>query len=157
MVCLRNISVDTLHKDDIEDDDDDDDDNNNNNNNNNNNSVQLIGTDRHDESNSRFSQFCEHTKKRKCCDQVLQEFPAKMYRVIGVARRFSRFADLDTHFACLSVRRSDNRDVTFTPDCWRTVSERLRNSHVFSHCPVTSQSPTLHVLTPPACRAMVAT
>jgi len=35
MVCLRNISVDTLHKGDIEDDDDDDDDNNNNNNNNN--------------------------------------------------------------------------------------------------------------------------
>jgi hypothetical protein len=37
MVCLRNISVDTLHKGDIEDDDDDDDDDNNNNNNNNNN------------------------------------------------------------------------------------------------------------------------
>jgi hypothetical protein len=35
MVCLRNISVDTLHKGDTEDDDDDDDDNNNNNNNNN--------------------------------------------------------------------------------------------------------------------------
>jgi hypothetical protein len=33
MVCLRNISVNTLHKGDI----DDDDDNNNNNNNNNNN------------------------------------------------------------------------------------------------------------------------
>jgi hypothetical protein len=31
MVCLRNISVDTLHKGDIEDDDDDDDDDNNNN------------------------------------------------------------------------------------------------------------------------------
>jgi hypothetical protein len=31
MVCLRNISVDTLHKGDTEDDDDDDDDNNNNN------------------------------------------------------------------------------------------------------------------------------
>ena len=35
MVCLRNISVDTLHKGDTEDDDDDDDNNNNNNNNNN--------------------------------------------------------------------------------------------------------------------------
>jgi len=35
MVCLRNISVDTLYKGDTEDDDDDDDDNNNNNNNNN--------------------------------------------------------------------------------------------------------------------------
>jgi hypothetical protein len=34
MVCLRNISVDILHKGDTEDDDDD---NNNNNNNNNNN------------------------------------------------------------------------------------------------------------------------
>jgi hypothetical protein len=37
MVCLRNVSVDTLHKGDTEDDDDDDydddDDNNNNNNN----------------------------------------------------------------------------------------------------------------------------
>jgi len=33
MVCLRNISVDTLHKGDTEDDDDDDDDDNNNNNN----------------------------------------------------------------------------------------------------------------------------
>jgi len=33
MVCLRNISVDTLHKGDTEGDDDDDDDNNNNNNN----------------------------------------------------------------------------------------------------------------------------
>jgi hypothetical protein len=38
MVCLRNISVDTLHKEDNEDDDDDDDGNNNINNNNNNNS-----------------------------------------------------------------------------------------------------------------------
>jgi hypothetical protein len=34
MICLRNISVDTLHKENTEDDDDDDDDNNNNNNNN---------------------------------------------------------------------------------------------------------------------------
>jgi len=34
MVCLRNISVDTLHKGDTEDDDDDDDDDDNNNNNN---------------------------------------------------------------------------------------------------------------------------
>jgi hypothetical protein len=32
MVCLRNTSVDTLHKGDTVDDDDDDDDNNNNNN-----------------------------------------------------------------------------------------------------------------------------
>ena len=32
VVCLRNISVDTLHKGDTEDDDDDDDDDNNNNN-----------------------------------------------------------------------------------------------------------------------------
>jgi hypothetical protein len=32
MVCLRNISVDTLHKGDTEDDDDDDNNNNNNNN-----------------------------------------------------------------------------------------------------------------------------
>jgi hypothetical protein len=32
MVCLRNKSVDTLHKGDTEDDDDDDDNNNNNNN-----------------------------------------------------------------------------------------------------------------------------
>jgi len=31
MVCLRNISVDTLHRGDTEDDDDDDDDDNNNN------------------------------------------------------------------------------------------------------------------------------
>jgi hypothetical protein len=36
MVCLRNISVDTLHKGDTEDDDDDVNDDNNNNNNNNN-------------------------------------------------------------------------------------------------------------------------
>jgi len=34
MVCLRNISVDTLHKRDTADDDDDDNNNNNNNNNN---------------------------------------------------------------------------------------------------------------------------
>jgi hypothetical protein len=34
MVCLSNISVDTLHKGDTDDDDDDDNDNNNNNNNN---------------------------------------------------------------------------------------------------------------------------
>jgi hypothetical protein len=33
MVCLRNISVDTLHKGDTEDDDDNDDDNDDNNNN----------------------------------------------------------------------------------------------------------------------------
>jgi hypothetical protein len=32
MICLRNISVDTLHKGDAEDDDDDDDNNNNINN-----------------------------------------------------------------------------------------------------------------------------
>jgi hypothetical protein len=32
MVCLRNISVDTLHKGNTDDDDDDDDNNNNNNN-----------------------------------------------------------------------------------------------------------------------------
>jgi len=36
VVCLRNISVDTLHKGDTEDDDDDD-------NNNNNNKLQQIG------------------------------------------------------------------------------------------------------------------
>jgi len=42
MVCLRNISVDTLHKGDTEeDDDDDDDDNNSNNNNNNNNNLKY--------------------------------------------------------------------------------------------------------------------
>jgi hypothetical protein len=35
MVCLRNISVDTLHKGHTEDDDDDDDDDDDNNNNNN--------------------------------------------------------------------------------------------------------------------------
>jgi hypothetical protein len=35
MICLRNISVDTLHKEDTNDDDDDDDDDNNNNSNNN--------------------------------------------------------------------------------------------------------------------------
>jgi hypothetical protein len=35
MVCLRNTSVDTLHKGDTDDNDDNDDDNNNNNNNNN--------------------------------------------------------------------------------------------------------------------------
>jgi hypothetical protein len=39
MVCLRNISVDTLHKGDTEDDDDDD-----NNNNNNNNMLKEINT-----------------------------------------------------------------------------------------------------------------
>jgi len=33
IVCLRNISINTLHKGDDDDDDDDDDDNNNNNNN----------------------------------------------------------------------------------------------------------------------------
>jgi hypothetical protein len=37
MVCLRNISVDTLHEGDTEDDDDDDDNDNDNDNNNNNN------------------------------------------------------------------------------------------------------------------------
>jgi len=41
MVCLRNISVDTLHKGDTDDDDDDDDDDDNNNNNNNNNNNGL--------------------------------------------------------------------------------------------------------------------
>jgi hypothetical protein len=39
MVCLRNISVDTLHKGDDDDDDDDDD----NDNNNNNNIINAIG------------------------------------------------------------------------------------------------------------------
>jgi len=37
MICLRNISADTLHKGDTEDDDDDNDDNDDDNNNNNNN------------------------------------------------------------------------------------------------------------------------
>ena len=37
MVCLRNISVDTLHKGDAEDNDDDADDDDDDNNNNNNN------------------------------------------------------------------------------------------------------------------------
>jgi TATA-binding protein-associated factor Taf7 len=43
MACLRNISVDTLHKGETEDDDDDDDDNNNNNNDNNNNNNTIRG------------------------------------------------------------------------------------------------------------------
>jgi hypothetical protein len=42
MVCLRNVSVDTLHKGDTEDDDDDDDDDNNNNNNNNNKETYCL-------------------------------------------------------------------------------------------------------------------
>jgi hypothetical protein len=46
MACLRNISVDTLHKehteDDDDDDDDDDNDDDNNNNNNNNNNCERI-------------------------------------------------------------------------------------------------------------------
>jgi hypothetical protein len=48
MVCLRNISVDTLHKGDTEyddnndDDDDYDDDDNDNNNNNNNNNNNIL-------------------------------------------------------------------------------------------------------------------
>jgi len=137
----------TLHEGNDDDDDDD----------NNNNSVQFSGTDGHDESNSRFFAILRTRLKRKRCDQVLQEFPVIMYLVIGVVRRFSRFADPDIHFACLSVRRFDNRDVTFTLNCWRTVSEIFRNSHVVSHCPVTPQSPTLHVLTPAARQAMVAT
>jgi hypothetical protein len=41
MVCLRSISVDTLHKGDTEDDDDDD--NNNNNNNNDNDNCSILG------------------------------------------------------------------------------------------------------------------
>jgi hypothetical protein len=40
MVCLRNISVDTLHKGDTEDD------NNNNNNNNNNNKYDINVSDK---------------------------------------------------------------------------------------------------------------
>jgi len=44
MVCLRNISVDTLHKGDTDDDDDDgDDDDNNNNNNTRTEKLQQIG------------------------------------------------------------------------------------------------------------------
>jgi hypothetical protein len=42
LLCLRNISLDTLHKGDTDDDDDDDDDNNNNNNNNNNNKAAVV-------------------------------------------------------------------------------------------------------------------
>jgi len=41
MVCLRNISVDTLHKGDNEDDDNDDDDDDDDDNNNNNNTQKL--------------------------------------------------------------------------------------------------------------------
>ena len=42
MVCLTNISVDTLHNGDTEDDDDDDDDDDDNNNNNNNNKQDAL-------------------------------------------------------------------------------------------------------------------
>jgi hypothetical protein len=42
MVCLRNISVDTLYKVDTEDDDDDDDDDDDNNNNNNYNKSEKL-------------------------------------------------------------------------------------------------------------------
>jgi hypothetical protein len=57
MVCLKNISVDTVDKGDTEDDyDDDDDDNNNNNNNNdnnnNNNNIQPLHS---------FLQICSNT------------------------------------------------------------------------------------------------
>jgi len=41
MVCLKNISVDTLHKGDTDDGDDDDDDDDDDNNNNNNNLITL--------------------------------------------------------------------------------------------------------------------
>jgi len=44
IVCLRNRSVDTLHKGDTEDDDDDDDDDDDNNNNNNNNNNNWYNT-----------------------------------------------------------------------------------------------------------------
>ena len=46
MVCLRNISVDTLHKGDTGDDDDDNSSSssNNNNNNNNNNNTRISAT-----------------------------------------------------------------------------------------------------------------
>ena len=42
IVCLRNVSISTLHKGDYDGDDDDDDDNNNNNNNNNNSNNRSI-------------------------------------------------------------------------------------------------------------------
>jgi len=43
MICLRNVSVDTLHKGDAKDDDDNDDDyDGNNNNNNNNNKLNRV-------------------------------------------------------------------------------------------------------------------
>jgi hypothetical protein len=44
MVCLRDISVDTVHKGDTDDDNDDEDENNNNNNNNNNKVKELQKT-----------------------------------------------------------------------------------------------------------------
>jgi hypothetical protein len=48
MVCLTNISVDTLHKGDTEDaDDDDDDDGNNNNSNNSNNNANICNSELH--------------------------------------------------------------------------------------------------------------
>jgi hypothetical protein len=50
VVCLRNISVDTLHKRDTEhnddDDDDDNDDDNNNNDNNKNNFMSMVFKER---------------------------------------------------------------------------------------------------------------
>jgi hypothetical protein len=46
MVCLRNISVDTLHKGDTEGDDDDDD-NSSSNNNNNNNIATILNCKKH--------------------------------------------------------------------------------------------------------------
>jgi len=58
MVCLRNISVDTLHTGDTEDDDDDDN-NNNNNNNNNTGHTNLTGP------NSDFLPICAKFQTRK--------------------------------------------------------------------------------------------
>jgi len=63
MVCLKNISVDTLHKGDTDDGDDDDDDDDDDNNNNNNNLITLCPR----EDNSWNSDSCSARKKLISC------------------------------------------------------------------------------------------
>ena len=58
MVCLRNISVDTLHKGDTEGDDDDDDDDDNNNNNNKTFQTSLLNYETQKMLSFSFQVFC---------------------------------------------------------------------------------------------------
>jgi len=87
MVCLRNISIDTLHREDTEYDDDDDDDDDNNNNN---NKIK--------------------NKKEKTCTLIDMSIPADRNVVQKEAEKKLKYKSL-----CIEIKRMWNLKCTIIP------------------------------------------